>query len=401
MKKIQLGLIFGGRSCEHEVSVISAIQLSHSVDRAKYDLYPIYINKNGEWFTGKGLLDLQNYKEPIMFSEKGKFERVFLDVTANSGALVGIENASWLYGRKKLKLIARLDCTITVLHGLHGEDGSVQGMLELANIPYTSSGVMGASAAMDKIIMKKLFREDGIPVLDDCYILRSEYLKDKEKNLSYIESKLKYPMFVKPANLGSSIGVSRADDREKLEQAINLAIEFDRRILIEQGLDKPTELNCSCIGFDDEVEASILEMPVSDGEMLTYAGKYLNNNNRDGMASLGRIIPAPVSEALSDRIRELSKKVFRLLDCKGVVRIDWMQDKKTNEIYITEINTIPGSLSFYIWKECRPRLSYPKLIDKLVFYAQRAHSEKNRNNYSFTSSIFDKMQLDGSKGTKA
>lgn len=400
MKKIQLGLLFGGRSCEHEVSVISAIQLSHSIDREKYDIYPIYINKNGEWFCGKGLLDLNSYKEPIMFNAKGKFERVFLDITAHSGALVAVQNASWLYGRKKTKIVARLDCVLTVLHGLHGEDGSVQGLLELADIPYSSSGVMGSATGMDKIIMKKVFREAGIPVLDDCFVLRSEYIKDSAAALAHIESKLSYPVFVKPANLGSSIGVSRADDREGLIKALDIAIAFDRRILIEKGLDKPMELNCSCLGFDDEVQASVLEMPVASGEMLRFEDKYLRQGSSQGMASLTRVIPAPISAALAEKIQDLSKKVFKLLDCKGVVRIDWMLEKGSEELYITEINTIPGSLSFYLWRESNPRISYPKLIDKMVEYAFKAHHEKNENNYAFSSDLFDKMQFIGAKGTK-
>ncbi len=376
MKKLQLGLIFGGRSCEHEVSVISALQLSRSVDRAKYDLYPIYISKQGEWFSGPALLDLQTYREPILYSKPGEFERVTLDITAHSGALT------------------------TVMHGLHGEDGTLQGLLELADIPYTSTGVVGSAAGMDKIIMKKVFKGGGIPVLDDQAVLRSEWRSSPEKVCARIESALPYPVFVKPANLGSSIGVSRADDRAGLMDALQLACEYDRRILVEKGLDHPIEVNCSVLGFDGDVTASVLEMPSTGGDVLGFYEKYLKGSGAKGMASLARVIPAPIGGALTEKVKKLSRDVFRLLDCKGVVRIDWMIDPATDKLYITEINTIPGSLSFYLWKESEPRLRYHKLIDKMVELALKAHREKTDNNYAYRSDLFDKMSFGGGKGSK-
>ncbi len=400
MKKLQLGLIFGGRSCEHEVSVISALQLSHSVDRAKYDLYPIYINKSGEWFSGPGLLTLDTYKEPIMYTQKGKYERVMLDVTAHSGALVATRPGRFLYSRPQVKILAHLDCVIPVMHGLHGEDGTLQGLLELADIPYASTGVAGSAASMDKILMKHIFRSGGIPVLPDVTVLRSEWRKKPQEIIGQIENALPYPVFVKPANLGSSIGVSRADNAQELSDALNLACAYDRRILVEKGLDKPLEVNCSVLGFDDEARASVVEMPVTGGALLDFKGKYLAGGGSKGMASLNRVIPAPIGEELTQRVQELSMQVFRLMDCKGVVRIDWMIEPSTDELYITEINTIPGSLSFYLWKETQPRLSYPRLVDTMVEYALKAHKEKSDNNYAYRSDLFNKMSLGGAKGTK-
>lgn len=400
MKKLQLGLIFGGRSCEHEVSVISALQLAHSVDRAKYDLHPIYINKSGEWFSGPGLLALDAYKEPIMYTQKGKYERVILDVTAHSGALVATRPGKWLYSRPQVKILAHLDCVIPVMHGLHGEDGTLQGLLELADIPYASTGVAGSAASMDKILMKHVFRSGGIPVLPDVTVLRSEWQKNPDEIIRQIESALPYPVFVKPANLGSSIGVSRADNAQKLREALDLACAYDRRILVEKGLDKPLEINCSVLGFDDEARASVVEMPVGSGELLDFQDKYLRSGGGKGMASLSRVIPAPIGEELTKKVQELSVKVFRLMDCKGVVRIDWMIAPQTDELYITEINTIPGSLSFYLWKESEPRLSYPRLVDTMVAYALKAHKEKSDNNYAYRSDLFNRMSLGGAKGTK-
>lgn len=400
MKKLQLGLIFGGRSCEHEVSVISALQLSQHVDRAKYDLHAIYINKNGEWFSGPGLLKMSAYKEPILYAQKGQWERVTLDVSAHSGALLATRPGKWLYSRPRVHILAHLDCVIPVVHGLHGEDGSLQGMLELADIPYTSTGVVGSAAGMDKIIMKHVFRSGGIPVLNDRTVLRSDFRKDPERVMDDIERALSYPVFVKPANLGSSIGVSRADNRERLREALELGCCYDRRLLVEQGLDKPIEVNCSVLGFDDEVTPSVVEMPITGGEFLDFQEKYLKNGGSKGMASLSRVIPAPIGDEMTEKVRELSRKVFSLLDCKGVVRIDWMIDRHTDELYITEINTIPGSLSFYLWKESTPRLRYHALVDRMVAYALRAHDEKSQNTFAFQSNLFDKMSLEGSKGAK-
>lgn len=402
MKKIQLGLIFGGRSCEHEVSVISALQLAQSVDREKYDLHAIYINKNGEWFSGPELLKLETYQEPVLYTEPGRYERVTLDVTAHSGALTAVRQGKWLYSRPKIKILAHLDCVIPVMHGLHGEDGTLQGLLEMADIPYTSTGVVGSAAGMDKIIMKQVFRGGGIPVLDDVAVLRSQWRKEPEAVVLSVEERLPYPVFVKPANLGSSIGVSRVDDLEGLKAALELACAYDRRILVERGIDHPLEVNCSVLGFDGDVRPSTIEMPVTHGEMLDFYEKYLRNGGgAKGMASLSRVIPAPIGETLTNKVQSLSVKVFQLLDCKGVVRIDWMIDPQSDELYITEINTIPGSLSFYLWKESEPRLRYPRLIDKMVEYALAAHREKNDNTYAFHSDLFSRMKLSGSKGTKA
>lgn len=400
MKKIQLGLIFGSRTCEHEVSVISALQLSQFVDRAKYDLYPIYINKNGEWFSGPGLLDLKNYREPILYAKKGYWERVTLDITAHSHALLTVRNGKYLFSKPKTHILTYLDCVIPVMHGLHGEDGTLQGLLELADIPYTSTGVAGSSCGMDKIMMKHIFRGGGIPVLPDFTVLRSQVMKNCTAVIRSVEALLPYPVFVKPANLGSSIGVKRADNASELREALELGMQYDRRLLVEQGLDKPMEINCSCLGFDDEVTASVIEMPVSGGEMLTFYEKYLKNTEEKGMASLSRIIPAPIDETMRNKVQDLSKQVFRLLDCKGVVRIDWMIDRATGALFVTEINTIPGSLSFYLWKESTPRLRYHALIDKMVEYAMKAHQEKNDNHYAFQSSLFENMLLQGAKGAK-
>ena len=396
MSKIQLGVIFGSRSCEREVAIISAVQLMNHVDTEKYDVVPVYISEHGVWYTGEALRRIETYKH---FNPDAKgVEQVALDITAGSGALIATRPGKGLFGKPSQVVAARLDVCVIVMHGLNGEDGTLQGMLELANVPYTSTGVAGSAVGMDKIMMKQFFRGADLPVLPDSWYTRSMWEKDRAAILEDVEKKLGYPVFVKPANLGSSIGVSRADDREGLEDSLDLAFDYDRRVLVEKGLDKPIELNCSVLGYDDDVQASPIEMPISAEKFLDFKEKYLASGGSKGMASLHRILPAPIPEELKERIQALSCDIFRMMDCKGVVRIDYMWDRNSDGIYITEINTIPGSLAFYLWENAG--LKYSRMIDKLVECAKRAHEDKNLRNYAFTSDILKSVSLGGAKGTK-
>jgi D-alanine-D-alanine ligase len=397
MSKMQLGVIFGSRTCEHEVSVISALQLMKAVNREKYDVTPIYISMRGEWFSGDPLLDIATYSG-FDENQKGLF-RVELDLTARSGALTTAEPAKGLFGKEKTRLVARLDCVIPVMHGMHGEDGTLQGLLEMCDIPYTSSGVAASAVGMDKVYMKQFFRGCGFPVLPSCWYLRSLWEESPETVLNGIEKQLPYPVFVKPSMLGSSIGVSKAKDRDSLKKALELAFEFDRKVLVEKGLENPLELNCSVLGYGDEAIPSEIEMPVTGGDLLSFMDKYIQGNaSAKGMASLKRVLPAPVEPELRDRIRALSVEIFKAMDCKGVVRIDYMFDTVDSGLYITEINTIPGSLAFYLWEPCG--VPYSELIDRMVAYAFRAHEEKNDSNFAFTSDILSNLKLGGKAGSK-
>lgn len=395
MSKIQLGVMFGSRTCEHEVSIISAVQLMRFADREKYDVIPIYLSQKGEWFTGDALMDMKTFTP---FDPYNKLlRRVSLDLTGGSGALIAMEKGKGLFSGIKETIIARLDCVLPVMHGLHGEDGSLQGLLEMADLPYTSSSVTASAVGMDKIAMKTFFRGCGFPVLPDCRATRAEWEKDRASVLDRIEKALSYPVFVKPACLGSSIGVSRADDRDKLADALELAFSYDRRVLIEKGLDHPLEINCSVLGFDGDVRASTLEMPATSGDFLDFADKYLaGNGGSKGMASLKRIMPAPIGDEMTAALQALSKRVFDAMDCKGVTRIDYMIDRQSGDYYITEINTIPGSLAFYLWQESG--ISYPALIDRMVDYAMKAHEEKARNHFAFASDILSGVTLGGKTG---
>ena len=394
MKK-QVGVIFGSRSCEREVSIISAVQLMRHADQEKYDIIPVYIDESGNWYTGDALKDIGSFK-PFNPDKKG-ITKVFPDLSSGSGALLTHARGTGLFSKDRIEIAARIDVYIIVMHGLHGEDGTIQGLLELANVPYTSTGVAGSALGMDKIMMKQFFRGADLPVLPGIGVTRTRYLSEPKSVFEEVEKELGYPVFVKPANLGSSIGVSRADDRESLEDSLELAFEYDRRVLIEAGLDKPIELNCSVLGYDEEIEASPIEMPINQDEFLDFKDKYLTSGGSKGMASLHRVLPAPIEDELRDEIQEMSRKIFRMLDCKGVVRIDYMFDKNAGKLYITEINTIPGSLAFYLWENAG--VAYTRLIDRMVGYAEKAHGDKNRANYAYTSDILKGVSF-GTKGAK-
>lgn len=396
MSKLQVGVFYGSRTCEHDVSIISAVQLMRAADREKYDIIPIYISKQGEWYTGEALLDMSTYT-PFDPSKKGVI-RVNPDMTAGSGAFTRIEHGKGLLGKDHEVVVARIDCAIPVFHGMHGEDGTVQGMLELCNIPYSSSGVGASAIGMDKVFMKQFFRGAGFPVLPDCWFLRHAWEKDRTAVMEQLEKKLPYPVFVKPASLGSSIGVSRAADRAELEEALELAFDFDRKVLVEQGLNKPLELNCSVLGYNGEASASEIEMPVTGGDLLTYLDKYGASGGSKGMASLKRILPAPIEPELREKIQKLSVEIFNDMDCRGVVRIDYMYDAASDGLYITEINTLPGSMAFYLWEATG--LPYAKMIDKLVEYAMAAKQDKDDSNYAYSSNILSDVSLGGKAGPK-
>ena len=395
MNKKKLGVIFGSRSCEREVSIISAVQMMRHADPEKYEVIPVYIDEHGAWYTGEKLKDIRNY-QPFRPNQEG-IRKVFLDMTPGSGALLTLEKGKGLFGKERLTAVARVDIFVIVMHGMNGEDGTLQGMLEMANLPYTSAGVGASALGMDKILMKQFFRGGGLPVLPAEWYTRSRFEADETTVMDDIEKKLGYPIYTKPANLGSSIGVSRAANREELREALSLAFEYDRRVLVEKGLDRPIELNCSVLGYDGEIEASPIEMPISGEDFLDFGEKYLASGGSKGMASLHRVLPAPIEDSLRIEIQEMSKTIFRMMDCKGVVRIDYMFDRESEKLFITEINTIPGSLAFYLWENAGT--PYRKLIDHLAELAEKAHRDRNHATYAYQSDIL-KGAFGGAKGAK-
>ena len=401
MSKLNIAVIFGSRSCEHDVSIISALQLIEAAKTAGFTVIPVYISREGLWYTGEALTQIETFRE---FNPMGKgITRVNLDVSANAGDL-------WAWPPQRAGLfakvpapIAHIDVAIPVLHGLHGEDGTVQGLLEMANIPYASSGVLGSAVGMDKIAMKQMLRGAGYPVLDYVWLTRDQLKADREAIVERIEREIKYPAFVKPAALGSSIGVSKATNREELDKALDLAASYDRRILVEVGINNPVEINCAALGYGEDVRTSVCEMPVpSTGDkFLNFFEKYLRNvgtkgESSRGMKSLSRVVPAPIGEELTERIQRMTKEIFRLLDCRGTVRIDFILDEN-DVLYVNEPNTIPGSLAFYLWQECG--VSFGKLVEIMVEDALRAHADTNTNVFAFDSTILQKVAA-GAKGSK-
>ena len=405
MGKMNIAVFFGSRSCEHDVSIISALQLIEAAQAAGYAVTPVYISREGLWYTGEELKKIETFRD---FNPMRKgITRVNLDVSANAGDL-------WAWPPQRAGMfakvpapIAHIDCAIPVLHGLHGEDGTLQGLFEMANIPYASAGVMGSSVGMDKIAMKQLLRGAGFPVLDYVWFTRAQLEGQRAQIIENIEKKLKYPVFVKPASLGSSIGVSRAKNREELERAIDLAASYDHRILAEAGIVNPVEINCAAMGYGEDVRASVLEMPISGAQegFLDFFEKYLKNagskgEGSRGMKSLSRVVPAPVGDELTERIRTMACDVFRLLDCRGTIRVDFILDAN-DMLYVNEPNTIPGSLAFYLWKACG--VSFPDLVEKMIESALLVHADKNRNVYAYDSTILQKVAagVKGSKGSKS
>lgn len=399
MNKKNIAVIFGGRTVEHDVSIITGIQFIENMDKQKYNAIPIYIDNKGKWYTGKELLSHSIYKN--FNDNKKNLKEVMISPIADINCIIEKSNTIDIFRKEILK---NIDVVVLAMHGMNGEDGTLQGLLELANIPYVGSGVLGSAVGMDKIVMKSVFKGNDLPVLKYYDFLRSEWNKDSQKIINQIEEKINYPIFVKPSNLGSSIGISKAKDREGLISAIEIAINYDKRIIVEEGVESLIEINCAAMGYDDNIDVSVCEEPVSWQEFLTFEDKYVRNSksqnksgNKGGMAVMDRKIPADISKELTTEIQELTRACFKALSCSGVARVDYIIDKKTMTPYINEINTIPGSFSFYLWEHSN--ISYPQLIDKLIEIAEVVNREKNKNQYSFNSNIVENMS-GGQKGSK-
>lgn len=391
--KIQIGFFFGGKSVEHEISVISALQTIAAVDKNKYEIVPVYISKSGEFYTGDQLLVVDSYKNIdnlLRHCTKIRFSSNYGD--------------SNLYNAQKgifdKQIVTKIDVAFPVLHGTNGEDGTIQGLFELIGIPYVGCNVLGSAIGMDKIIMKMVLRESGIPIVDYVWFYSKDWLKNKAE-ISAKMNKLGFPVIVKPANLGSSVGISKAANEDELEDAISLASCFSNRIVIEQMVVNLREINCSVLGDYENAETSVCEEPVKQGDFLTYQDKYVNNSKgggSKGMTSTKRIIPAPISDEMTKAIQEYALQTFRVLGSAGVSRIDFMIDDNTKNIYVNEINTIPGSLSFYLWEATNK--TFQELVSKLIDLALKAHREKNNLTLTYDSNIFDLKSGSKIGGTK-
>ena len=388
-----IGVIYGSRTCEHDVSIISALQAAQALDTKNYNITYIYIGREGTWYTGEALADVKFYEH----FDAAKLTRVLPAGENGKLVLYHLPEKKKLFGGAAAERVAVLDVVMPVLHGLNGEDGTLQGMLELFDVPYTSAGVMGSAVGMDKITMKLLFKGCGFPVIEGVWFDRGRWSRERDGVMDECEDKLGFPLIVKPANLGSSIGINIAHDRNQLEDAIETAAAYDHRILVEKAVSPLREVNCSVLGYGDHVETSELEMPVTKEEFLTFRGKYMcNAKGAGGMASQVRLIPAPISEQAAQTVRDLAVRAFRAMDLKGVVRIDFILDENEN-VFINEANTIPGSLAFYLWE---PKgVSFSALLDGMVECAFSAWADRKASVFSHDSTLLANI-VHGSKGAK-
>lgn len=380
-KKCRVGVIFGGRSVEHEVSIISAHQVIEVLDKNKYEVVPIYITREGVWVTGRKLLNLDNFKNFDLTGTK----KAFIAPDTSICSLVRHPD-TWEWPWKKL--LAKLDVAFPIIHGTHGEDGTLAGLLELADIPYVGSAVVGSAVGMDKIITKSVLRDNGLPTVNYVWFTRKEWEDSPKEIITKIETALKYPLFVKPSNLGSSVGINKAKNREELKFALSVAGYYDRRLLVEEGLEDSMEVNCAVLGNDDPIP-SVCEQPISWEGFLTYEDKYSHQNKTKGMKGANRRIPAPISPELTKEIQKLAVKAFKVIDCRGVARVDFLIHANKKDLFINEINTVPGSLAFYLWEATGIR--FPKLVDKLIELALSAHKEKEKITYSYNPNLLQQI----------
>ena len=387
MSKTRVLVVFGSRSVEHEVSVVTAMQVFENIDREKYEAIPLYIDKKGKWWSGESLKKLESFKDLEMISG-GEAKQNRLAGTIGDKLLFPVTGV--------FKKMIQFDIVMPVVHGTYGEDGTLQGMLEMLDIPYTGCGVTASALGMDKVMQKAVFEKEGIPVVDYTWFTKDEWEDERKEVIVKIEKKLKYPMYVKPVNLGSSVGINVAKDRVGLEWAVEIAKEFDNRIIVEQGLENIDEINCSVMGVD-ELQCSVCEMPVKATDLLSFQDKYMSGGKTKGMASLSRLIPAPIPAAMTKKIEEYSKKAFRVVGASGVSRIDYLVDVKKEKIWINEINTLPGSLSFYLWE--KSGYPFPQFLTKIIELGFEYYKKRKSINFSYESGLL-KQVVGGAKGEK-
>ncbi|MBP9821476.1 MAG: D-alanine--D-alanine ligase [Candidatus Pacebacteria bacterium] len=384
-----IAVFFGGQSPEHEISVLTGIQAFHAFDTTKYKPIPIYVTREGFFYTGKHIVETKEYRHIEILLEKStpvQLQKMKEGVFVTSKKLFGSPNI-------------KIDIAFLAFHGGIGESGSFQGFCETLGLPYTGSGVLGSSVCMDKISMKQLLEKTDIPVSEYFIALENQFISDRSTTIRDIEKELSYPLFVKPSNGGSSIGISRVKNNKELELALELAFSFDSKVLIEKEFEHDTEINISCLGsWNKDIELSITEEVYSDNEFLDFENKYLkggkskkisSSSGSKGMASTNRRMPAEVSDALKNKIEVYARKAFQVLSCQGVARIDFLVNKKTDTLVLIEVNTIPGSFAYYLWEATGKPFS--QLINDMLSLAEKREDEKRKHTRVFSSSIFKNL----------
>ncbi len=392
--KTNVAVFYGCRSVEHEVSIISAVQAMLAMDKEKYDITPVYVTKEGEMYTGDCLFSIEEYRNiPELLKKSCKVSFV----RENGNVVMKYTDRSLF---KKEKSVT-IDVAFPVVHGTNCEDGTIQGFFEYLNLPYVGCDILSSAVGMDKAVFKDVLKNAGLPVLDCVCFRAREYMADKSGIAENIKEKIGFPLIIKPVNLGSSVGITKVNTEAELDEAIMLALSFADKVLVERAVTSIREINCSVLGNADSCEASVCEEPFMNDEILSYEDKYMGNSKNGGqskgMASLGRKIPAELDDAKAEEIRGLACEIFKAIGGCGVVRIDFIIDTETDTVYANEINTIPGSLAFYLWEATG--VAYKELCDRLIDLAFKR--QRNRENISYTidTNILSGVSF-GTKGSK-
>lgn len=388
--------MFGGKSVEHEISVISALQAAEHLDKEKYNVIPIYISKQGKMYTGEEIGSIEAYKN---IDTLLKNSRQIILTNEDGKVVMADYPVKFRFGKKANTVI---DVALPIVHGTNVEDGTLQGYLKTLGVPFAGCDVLASAVGMDKHIMKLVFREAGIPVLDSKCFLKTQFIANEDEVISAIEDTFGYPVIVKPVNLGSSVGISKAKDRAELTEALDLAFQFAPTVLVERAITNLREINCAVLGDIYEAEASECEEPLNATDILSYEDKYMAGGKQSGgskgMASLARKIPADISDEQRTLIRNMAVKAFQAIGGNGVARIDFMIDTTDNTVYLNEINTIPGSLAFYLWKPLG--ISYTELLDRMIKLALKRSREEAEIVYSFDTNVLANCSFGSPKAGK-
>lgn len=391
--KTRVAVMFGGKSVEHEVSIISGIQAILSMDTEKYEIVPVYLDKTNEMYIGEGIGRIESYQD--IRGLLAKSQRVILVKEGGTARL--IPYPAKRFGGKKP---TEIDIVFPIVHGTNVEDGALQGYLKTVGIPFAGCDVTASAVGMDKYATKVILKDNGVPVLDCKCFTTSDYA-DIDGIVTQTEESIGYPAIVKPLNLGSSVGISVANDRVELVRSIDGAFAYARKILIEHAISNLREINCSVLGDENDAAASECEEPLHSKEILSYEDKYMGNSKNGaskGMAGVSRKIPAELSPERREEIRNMAVTSFKALGCSGVARIDFMIDEETDRLYFNEINTIPGSLAFYLWEPLG--VSYRELLDRMIQLSLKRSREEEALTFSFDTNILNQKSLSGLKGGK-
>jgi len=389
--KIRVGVFFGGNSVEHEISVISALQAMNAMDSDKYEIIPVYITRENEFYTGEALRTIENFADqPALLKQCRQVIPV-----KGKGCM---ELYKYPFGMFGNKACAVLDVAFPIVHGTNVEDGTLQGFLQYLGAPVVGCDVLASAVGMDKYVMKTILKDAGVPVLDCVRFSRYEYEENEQACVEAVEAKFAYPVIVKPIDLGSSVGIKIGHDHDGLQEAMKYAFEYAGNILVEPAITQLREINCSVLGDTEQAIASACEEPAGSDEILSYKDKYMSSGASKGMASVKRKLPADLPARQYALVQQLAVTTFQALRCNGVVRIDFMIDGATDQVYVNEINTIPGSLAFYLWKESG--VEYKELLDRLIKLALKRERENKAIRYDFKTDILKGFSFGGAKGDK-